>query len=81
MGTQMENHRTNKQKPLGLKQAIKSRNSTGFNQNFFNENKLNNSFIPLAEKQMNYDNSYNTGYNNSNQYNNNQYSNQQGGYY
>ncbi len=62
---------------MGLKQAIKHRQSDKFNVNFFN-NKADNNFIPLAEKQMNFDNGYNT---NAGYYNQQQNNNQQHNYY
>ncbi len=80
MGVAMQSHRQNKQKPVGIKQAIQNRKTQSFNVQFFDGNKLNNNFIPLAEKNMNisqqyeqnnYNNNMNGQYNNMNgQYNN-----------
>lgn len=72
MGAAMETHRTGKEKPLAIKQAIRSRQTERFNHGFFN-NKMENNFIPLGERQVN--DNYN-GYN-DNQY----YHQQQQGYY
>jgi hypothetical protein len=56
----------NKEKPLRLKQAIKNRKTEAFNADFFNNTGSDN-FIPLAEKHMNFDNNYDTNYNQYNQ--------------
>lgn len=51
MGCSMESHGQSKEKPLGLKQAVKSRKTEAFNENFF---KHDEAFIPLGENQMHY---------------------------
>lgn len=51
MGCSMESHRLSKEKPLGLKHAVKTRKTEVFNPDFF---KFDEAFIPLGDKQMNY---------------------------
>lgn len=60
MGNALGTHRTGKEKPLAIKQAIKHRQTQNFNQSFFNKNE--NNFIPLGEKNMNYNNNNNQYY-------------------